>query len=210
MWLVSLHMDLTQMHMTHTYYAFQARCTIPWAVCSNLNQDNSTRTDMWAVMAAKLLVLCIWGGVLLPTRPPWRFSYSVAREAVESRTTSWAEPCVEEKSTPHWFKGFEMSLSFGHLDMIEFASVSQAWLVGGVGDTEGWRVLHCYPTRHICRGKQIWHRWSVWQEKDMATRQEKQMEKPIHQLQQIYSAQTLIKCAVRKRQDATFKKKKLA
>ncbi len=148
---------------------------------TNLNQDNSTRTGRSEVMGAKPLILCVWDGLVVNQATLQVFIFSSKRSCgIQNHLLGWVlfTSTQKEKSTPHWFKGF-WNVIFCHLDMMESAVVSQAWLVGGVGDTEGWRLPRCDPTRHICRGKQIWHRWSVWQEKDMATRQEKQMEKPI-------------------------------
>lgn len=55
--------------------------------------------------------------------------------------------------------------------MMEHAAVSQVCFFGGAGDlvSEGDTVI----IHVISAGEQIKHRWSLWQENDMATREKK-------------------------------------
>lgn len=145
---------------------------------------------------------------------PASFSYSAASIAEESRTTCWAESCL----LPH------RKRNLLHADLrplkCHFLSVRYDGVCCSVSGMVGWwrwryrgmeATPQCYPHTSSLLGNEVWQSWSVWQEKDMATEQEKTDGKPIHQLQQSNKkhhthTQTLVivVCCVKETQNAVF------
>lgn len=134
-----------------------------------LNKD----TDIWLGVFAKHSSLPRMGCSCSQLGHPARFSYSVA---MESRTTCWGESCLLPHRKRILLYADSRLLSenviFCQLGMMECAVLSQAWLVGGDGDTEGWWLPRCYATRDICWKNEDWLRWSLWREKRLPPRQE--------------------------------------
>lgn len=84
--------------------------------------------------------------------------------------------------------------------------MSQAWSVGGVGDTEGCRRPQRYPTRHICRGNrsdtdEACDKKRIWQQdkKNRWKKQSNNANKPTK-----HHTNSLIMCREKETKDAFF------
>ncbi len=118
----------------------------------------------------------LWMGTIsLPNRRRCRFSYSVVREAGESWTTCWAESYLH----PH--RKRKLLHTDVRLLKCHFLSLRHDGVCRCVSGVVGWRSWRCrgmeataVPSRvSDLLGKQIWHRWSVWREKDPVWQQDK-------------------------------------
>lgn len=107
------------------------------------------------------------GKVSWPTKPPCRFSYSAAKKEKSTRADLRLLKC-------HF-------LSLRYDGVCCCVSGTVGWWRWRYRWTEATTVLS--HTTYL-PGEKIWHRWGMRQGKDTATRQEKQMEKPIQSTNQ--------------------------